>query len=153
MTKDHTQHIARLACLLALLALLVGIASIIVTAALHNRENINAQRITEGEYRLCERLNTVRNQGNESKWIQWLQLRQSATRSRRLAHTEPTARSIRLAAAKESDQLANRLAWTRLTNCDGAVHHPNIYRAPAQSPFSPANLVAAPNDMPLPFKP
>lgn len=138
--------------IVALLALLVASASVVVTVALHNRENINGERITEGEYRLCERLNTVRHQANNAHWVQWLGLKQGVVRSRALAKTEPMTRVIRLKGARESEELATRLTWTRLTNCTGAVEHPKTYRAPFPSRFTEENLKVFPNDTRLPFK-
>lgn len=146
MNESH-----KFAVIAALLALLIASSSVVVTVALHNRENVNGERISEGEYQLCERLNTVRHQSNNAHWVQWLQLKQSVVRSRVLAKTELIARrTIRLKGAIESEELATRLTWTRLTNCMGAVYHPRTYKAPSPSKFSEANLKTVPSDIPFP---
>lgn len=149
MTEKHIEYVAILGCVFAFLAFVVGGSSIIVTVALHNRENINGRRITEGEFRLCERLNRVRHQSNDSNWVEWLQLKQSAARSYVLAATDSTTRMIRLRGAKEYEELATRLTWTPLTNCYGAVYHPYTYKAPGPSSFTNKNLRGAPSDKPL----
>jgi hypothetical protein len=145
-SESHSMSVAKLATVLAVLALLVAAAAVTVTIVLNHRENVNGQRITEGEVRLCERLNVVRHQSNLGHWVQWLTLEQSVTRSRKLADAEPSSRAIRLKGAEESEALAVKLTWTQLTDCTQAVGNPKGYHAPAPQPFSSGDRVQPPDD-------
>lgn len=153
--EKRIKELIKICIILSLFCVFLVIIDISTTVILHNKENDNSNKIRqnsftikEGEFRLCERLNTVRHQSNNAHWVQWLQLKQSVLRSKELAKKETKTASIRLKGAKESEVLSEKLTWTKLTNCNEAVSRPKTYHAPKPSKFNKYNLKSPPIDEP-----
>lgn len=133
---ERAIKLTKVALVTAFLCVVLMIVALSTTVILHEREQSNSARITAGEMRACERLNTVRHQSNVANLVQWDGDQESAARSQALArHSAGASREIRLRGATRTYRLAARLTYTPLTNCAAAVDDPVHYVAPTSLPF------------------